>query len=157
MAKKAKAKMGKKAKGLLIGIGAVVAVAFTIGTTVRLNKLDKTDEVSATFGYEQGLLGADGSETKGTTAIRTKKFVSVEGLTCDLVSEASITYKIFYYDKDEEFISATDELSADYVAGDNLPEGAEYARVVITPVNDPEVSLTEIATYARELTVSWEK
>lgn len=157
MAKKAKVKMSKTAKGWFIGIGVTVAVAFAVGTIVKLNKLDKTDEVSATFGYEQGLLGADGSEVKGTTAIRTKNFVSVEGLECDLVSDASITYKIFYYDKDEEFISATDELSADYVASDNLPEGAEYARVMITPENDPEVSLTEVSTYARELTVSWDK
>lgn len=158
MAKKAKAKMSKKAKGWLIGIGTAVLAVFMVGTITKLNKLDKTNEVSPTFGYEQGLISADGTEKKGTTSIRTKDFISVEGFKADLVSDPSVTYQLFFYDKDEKFIEASTELSADFtVTDENLPENAKYVRVMITPENDPEVSTSEISKYAGELEISYNK
>lgn len=153
----------QKAKGLSttakkwligIGIGAMVLVIGAMG--VKLSKLDKTEQLSAAFGYEQGLLSdTDGEEVKGTTSIRSKDYISVDGFTADLKEDASIVYKLFFYGEENVFISATQELSVDYSG--EIPEGAESVRVMITPTNDPEVSALEMAGYASQLTVEWNK
>ena len=156
-------KAGKKGmnptlKKVFIGIGITGLVLILGSMALKLNKLDKTNEVSATFGYEQGLIGADGGEVKGTTSIRTKDLITVDGLKCDLAEDASITYQLFWYDEEEVFISASEELTLDFDASTGtVPETAEYVRIMITPVNDPEVSITEIAGYAGELTVEYKR
>lgn len=157
---KGKAKMSPKVKKWLIGIGIGALVLILGGMAIKLNKLDKTDEVSTTFGYEQGLLSADdGGEVQGTTSIRTKDFVSLKDFKCDIdEEEGAVTYRIFWYDEDEAFISATQELTSDFDSkADEVPETAKYARIMITPTNDPEVSPTEISKYASELSVEFIK
>ena len=144
---------------VLIGVGVVALVATVVSLAVKVDDMDKTDKVSATFGWEQGLLStADGGEVKGTTSIRTKDIISSEELKCDLKEDASVEYQIFWYNEDDEFISATSSLSVDFSHEDGeIPETAEGARIMITPKNDPEVSKTEIASYAGERTVEWKK
>ncbi|MBQ8291899.1 MAG: hypothetical protein IJX88_05290 [Clostridia bacterium] len=155
---KGKKGLSPKAKKWLTGIGIGVAVVVACGFGIKLSKLDKTNDVSSTFGYERGLLDSEGKEVKGTTSIRTKDMVGIDGLVCDLKTDASVTYKVFFYDKDEKFLSSTDELNEDFSATTGtVAEGAKYARILITPLNDPEVSVTEIAGYAAELTVEWSK
>ncbi|MBQ8686112.1 MAG: hypothetical protein IJ514_08075 [Clostridia bacterium] len=144
---------------LLIFLSAVAMIAMTVTLCIfgaRINKLDKTDELSARNGWEKGLLAADGGEVRGTISIRSKNFVPINGLKVDLRDNAGITYRIFFYDENQVFISATEELVVDYDVS-QLPELAEYARFMITPMNDPEVSRSEISEYASELTVEWTK
>ena len=153
---------GKKKSTLAkVAIGAAITVgvlAFA-GLAIQVNDMDKTDKLNATFGYEQGLLSTeDGGEIKGTTSIRTKDFVTLDGLTVDIKNDASIVYQIFYYNEDDEFISASEELTADYDASTaSVAEDAAKVRIMVTPVNDPEVGVTEIPSYAGELTVEWAK
>ena len=159
--KKAKKKGGntKKKQKWLIGVG-VAAVVLGFGIVgAKINSMDKTNEVSATFGWEVGLLSTtDGGEVKGTTSLRTKKLHDIGGLVCDLTEDASISYRLFWYDENEEFISVSDELTADFsVETAELPEGAKYFRVMATPENDPEVSGSEVSGYAKELTISYDK
>lgn len=156
----AKAKVGKKAKKWLIGIGIGVLVLLCGGLAVRCATKDNPERVSATFGYERGSVSTtDGSELSGTTSIRTKELISVEELVCDYdEKDALITYQIFYYDEDEEFLSVSEVLNADYNAEDvDLPEGATYARIVITPTSDSEITASEVSDYAGELTVEYKK
>ena len=122
----------------------------------RINKLDKTDEISATTGWEKGLLAEDGGEMRGTIAIRSKEFVPINGLNVDIRDNAGITYRIFFYDEHQVFLESTAELVVDYDMS-QLPELAKYARFMIKPINDPEVSRAEIPEYASELTVEWTK
>lgn len=162
MAKKRVKTVGKKKSTLAkVAIGAAITVgvlAFA-GLAIQVNDMDKTDKLNATFGYEQGLLSAtDGGEVKGTTSIRTKDFISLDGFKVDIKDDASVVYQLFFYNEDEEFISATEELSVDYdYAQASVVTDAEKVRIMVTPVNDPEVGLTEIVSYASELTVEWTK
>ncbi len=146
-----------KAKAIFVLMSmAVLTMAIVICVFgAKIDRLDKTDELTKRD-WEKGLIGADGGEIRGTIAIRTKGFVPIEGLTFDLRENPGITYQIFWYDKNKVFLECTDELVVDYDMT-ALPELAEYARVMIKPVNDPEVSKSEIAGYAGELTVEWKK
>lgn len=151
-------KIGPKAKKWIVTIAIVVLCGILVVMGLNLNKLNKTKEVSATWGWEQGLLAEDGSEVKGTTAIRTKEYVTLDGFTVEIGEDASITYQLFFYDAEEAFIEASTELSVDYDAATaSVPEKAETVRIMITPENDPEVSTTEIAKYARELVVAYSR
>lgn len=155
---KAKGKGLKKFWKWVIGIGAALVVLVTAGLCVKVSRMDKTGEVSARYGYEQGLIAADGTEVKGTTSIRTKDFITTDGLKITIDENPSISYVIYFYDADETFISSSDELATDFDAEkDTVPEGAAYIRIMITPENDPEVSTGEISDYAGELTVEYTK
>ncbi len=144
---------------LIIFVVTLVIIALTIWLAVlgaRVNKLDKTDELSARNDYEKGMLAEDGGEMRGTIAIRSKDFVPINGLNVDIRDNAGITYRIFFYDENQVFLESTAELAVDYDMS-QLPELAKYARFMIKPVNDPEVSRSEIKEYASELTVEWAK
>ena len=85
-----------------------------------------------------------------------KDYYSVDGLTIELKDKATVTYKLFFYDEDKEFIDMTSDLSLNY-NNSSIPTTAEYFRVMITPTNDAEVSWNEISTYAGQLTVTVNK
>lgn len=151
-------KIGPKAKKWIVTIAIVVLCGILVVMGLNLNRLTKTKEVSATWGWEQGLIAADGTELKGTTSIRTKDYVTLDGFKVDVSEDAGITYQLFFYDEEETFISASEELTVDYDASAaTLPEGAEFVRLMATPENDPEVSTTEIAKYAREIVVEYKR
>ncbi len=144
---------------LIIFAVAVVMIIMVIVLCIfgaKLKKLDKTDELSARKSWEKGLIAVDGGDVRGTIAIRTKGFVPLNGLTVDICDNAGITYQIFWYDENKVFISCTEELVVDFDMS-QTPELAEYARFMIKPVNDPEVSSSEIREYASELNVEWNK
>lgn len=161
MAKKQGKKKGLsvKAKKVLIGIGVGVMVAGMIGMGVQINKLTKTKEVSDVFGWEIGLLSTeDGGEVKGTTSIRMKDYCTVDKFTVDIQEDPSVSYRVFFYNAEKEFISVTDELVVDYdSATEEVPEGAEYVRIMATPQNDPEVSTFEVAGYANDMLVEYKR
>ena len=154
----------KSTKAWLIA-GIVAISAAIVGLSAKVASLETTKTVNATWGWEQGLLdttpGEDtlGKEVKGKTAIRMKDSVTLEGFEIDIKDDASVTYQLFFLDADEVCVGVSDAgMSIDYVAADaNVPETAVKVRAVVTPNNDPEVSVYEIAAYASELTISYNK
>ena len=155
--KSKKQKMNLKAKAIIVLMGvallSMVIILFVFGA--KINRLDKTDELTK-YDWEKGLIGTDGKEVRGTIAIRSKGYVPINGLTFDLRDNPGVTYQIFWYDENKVFISSTDELTVDFDLAE-MPELAEYARVMVKPMNDPEISRLEIAEYASELRVEWSK
>ena len=148
---------GKFKKGTFVRIIAGLLVAALVITVVIMGvKLSRTaSERIGGEAYEIGRIGADGSEESGETAIRTRKGVTVSGLKCTIAKDAKIKYEIFFYGKEGKFISSSGELAEDY-DGSGIPEGAETAKIVITPTADEDgkVSLVEILGYASRLTVT---
>lgn len=131
-----------------------IAVIFAF---VKIDKNEKTKTLEANFlTYAVGLLDAEGEYEQGTSSIYLKDYYSVDGLTCDLEDDATITYKICFYDEDQNYLSSTSSLNSDY-DGTAVPSNAEYFRIMITPTNDAEVSLFEVSTYANQLTVTINK
>lgn len=131
-----------------------VAVIFAF---VKIDKNEKTKTLGTNiFTYAIGLLDAEGEYEQGTSSIYMKDYYSVDGLTVELKDKATVTYKLFFYDEDKEFIDMTSDLSLSYDSS-STPATAEYFRIMITPTNDAEVSFFEIDDYAEQLTVSINK
>lgn len=153
-------KINNGTKGKIWKIAVAVLVVI-MAITIAILAVKVTRTTSERLGgeaYEIGLLDAKGAEETGDTAIRTRKGVTVDGLKCELEKDAKIKYQLFFYDKDDKFLSASEELTADY-DGSGIPEGAKTVRVVITPTEDEDgkVSLIEVLGYAAQLTVTTKK
>lgn len=136
----------------VIAIGLIVSFA-------RINAAIPTKTVS-TSAFEIGLLGTDDGEyVVGTTSIYTEDNIPVDGLKCKPTATASIEYQVFFYDEEDEFISATSVYSEDIWSTEfhEVPENAKFARVMITPLHDPEISGKEVRTYAEMLTITYNK
>lgn len=152
----AKANGNKVATVVLSVVCGVMAVVLS-GVIVKMTRDEKTKDVGGWTQYEIGLLNeTDGEEVKGTTSIRTKKFITTDGFKVEVIDDASVTYTLVFYDEDKKFLSASTDLTSDF-DGTAIPEGAKYVKVEITPKNDPEVSWTEIGGYEKQLTITVNK
>lgn len=150
-----KHKRNDTVKWIVVFVIIALLVCVVAGLAVSLSKLETTKSLNA-LNYEIGTLDENGEYIKDTSSIVTKDFVSVEGLSIKVDEDALVTYKVFFFDKDEAFISAdAEENIADYAG--SIPENAVYCKIVITPTNDSEVTFIEIAGYANQLTVSFAK
>ena len=150
MAKYKSGKHNKIAIGILFALVAVLAIGlitalFRVDTQIQTETLTK-------YSYEVGALSEtdEGKELTSDGSIRTKDFHSVDGLTITLKKDAKVTYKIFCFDKDGEFLSAVSSVS-------DLPEGADTFRLVVTPTEDAEISSLDIGDYSGQLTVTFNK
>lgn len=133
-----------------------IAIIFAF---VKIDKNEKTKTLGTNlFTYEIGLLDVEGEFEEGTSSICMKDFQDVDGLSIEIDDKATITYKLFFYDADKEYIaeSVTSDLSSNYDSS-LTPETAEYFKIMITPTNDAEVSVFEINDYASQLTVTVNK
>ena len=133
---------------LVIGlIGAVITLF------VMLDRQTTVTEIGAEQ-YMIGGLDDEGAAAEGDTSIVTRGTFTTDGLKVDLADEAEVTYELYFYDGEENFISSTGALSADF--NGEIPENAKYAKCVITPTADEDgkVDLTEVLGYAGQVTVT---
>lgn len=135
----------------IVGLALIASVAALF---VKLNRQTTTTTIGGEA-YSIGLLDETGAYAEGDTAIYMRKAITTDGLKCELSEDGVVKYQIFFYDKDGEFISATQELTADF-DGTNIPAGATQAKIMITPTADEDgkVSLVEVLGYANQLTVT---
>lgn len=134
---------------LVIGlIGAVVTLF------VMLDRQTTVSEIGAEA-YTIAALDDSGEQTDGDTSIVTRNAVTTDGLKVAIADDATVTYALYFYDEDGEFVSKTADLSADF-DGSAIPENAETAKIVITPTADEDgkVDLTEILGYVGQVTVT---
>lgn len=134
---------------LVIGlIGAVVTLF------VMLDRQTTVTEIGAEA-YTIATLDESGEQTDGDTSIVTRNAVTTDGLKVEIADDATVTYALYFYDADGEFVSKTADLSADF-DGSAIPENAESAKIVITPTADEDgkVDLTEFLGYAGQVTVT---
>ena len=129
-------------------------IATTVTLFVKVDRQTTVTEIGAEA-YKIGVLDDSGAETDGDTAIVTRNAVTTDGLKADIADDATVTYTLYFYDADGEFISKTEALSEDF-DGSEIPENAETAKIVITPTDDEDgkVDLTEVLGYAGQVTVT---
>ena len=134
---------------LVIGlIGAVITLF------VMLDRQTTVTEIGAEA-YTIATLDESGEQTDGDTSIVTRNAVTTDGLKVAIADDADVTYTIYFYGSEDEFISKTDALTEDF-DGSAIPENAESAKIVITPTADEDgkVDLTEVLGYAGQVTVT---
>ena len=134
---------------LVIGlIGAVVTLF------VMLDRQTTVTEIGAEA-YTIAALDDSGEQTDGDASIVTRNAFTVDGLKVAIADDATVTYALYFYDADGEFVSKTAALSADF-DGSAIPENAASAKCVITPTADEDgkVDLTEVLGYAGQVTIT---
>ena len=134
----------------LIAIGLIGAV---IGLAIKLDRQTTVTEIGAEQ-YIIGGLDDEGAAAEGDTSIVTRGTFTTDGLKVELADEATVTYELFFYDGEDNFISSTGALSADY-NGSAIPVNAASAKCVITPTADEDgkVDFTEVLGYAGQVTI----
>ena len=147
--------MKAKTRNIIIWVLLAVLTLGMIGTIGKLNELDTTAEVSWTA-YRVGALDEKGEFEETDIAIYTKDMLPVDGLACEIAEKAEIEYKVYFYNEDKDFLSASVMLTTDLIATE-IPADAEYCRIVITPLDGDEVSIFDIRTLAADLAVSYNR
>lgn len=134
---------------LLLGL-----IATTVTLFVKLDRQTTVTEIGAEA-YMIGALDDEGAKADGDTSIVTRNAITTDGLKVKITDDAEVTYTIYFYGSEDEFISKTDALTEDF-DGSAIPENAETAKIVITPTADEDgkVDLTEVLGYAGQVTVT---
>lgn len=139
---------------ILVGVLVIASLAVIIALT-RTNTEDERVEIKPAFAI--GGLDDAGKYVDTDKTLYTKDAFACEGLEVKLNFDATISYQVFYYNEDEEFISASETLTATHTA--TLPEGAEYARLVVSPdwtgveVEDQEITTLSKTKYTSQLKI----
>lgn len=137
----------------LIAIGLIGAV---ITLFILLDRQTTVTEIGAEA-YTIAALDENGEQTDGDTSIVTRSAFTTDGLKVEIEDKATVTYTLYFYGAEDEFISKTAALSEDFDG--SIPENAETAKIVITPTADEDgkVDLTEVLGYAGQVTVTVNK
>ena len=134
---------------LLLGL-----TASTVALFVKLDRQTTVTEIGAEA-YMIGALDDEGEKTDGDASIVTRNAITTDGLKVEIEDDAEVTYTIYFYGAEADFISKTDALTEDF-DGSAIPDNAETAKIVITPTADEDgkVDLTEVLGYAGQITVT---
>ena len=145
--------MNKNKKlGIVATVLSVLALVGVASTAVVLN--DQIDEVELKFwDYKVATLDAEGEVDESEANVVTKDFITVDGLQIKVADEAEITYQVFFYDGEEDYISNTEALVTDFDAT-TIPETAEYVKILITHEKDDEIDGGEKNEYSKMLEVT---
>ena len=114
-------------------------------------KLDKKN--ISKFSYSVGGLDGNGKYKSTNASVYTKDAFECQGLDCSLDFDNNVSYQVYFYDQNNDFVHTTGKLTGAFVK-DSVPFFAKYARIVITPNDDDVVTKTEIFKYASQLKVS---
>lgn len=140
---------------LIIGLAIITLIGAVIGITALFRKSEEktTKEINPT--YAIGGLNEDGTYLETKESIYTKDAFECKGLNVKLAFDNNISYRIFFYDFDDNFVSSTGKLTTNY--SEDIDLFVKSARIVITPNEDSKISWYEKSGYAKQLTISVDK
>ena len=152
-------------KKVLIALGIGLSLVIAIASLVKVNNSQTTRKLGV-FDYSLGTISTTtGKVSTSSKHIVTDCFCSVDGMKIELSDDASVSYKVFFYDSDKEFIDATASKQGDFEESDieelSLSSTAKYFKVEITPAQvdgeDVSVSILTKHTYTNQLSISFNK
>ena len=139
---------------LAIGMTVVLGIGAIFGITRLADKAKDTHkEISPV--YAVGGLATDGKYVETKESIYTKDAFECQGLKITPDFESVVSYEVFFYNPNGQYVG-TSGVQTEFYSFDGLME-VQYARIVITPNEDEEVSWYEVNKYARQLTVEVNK
>ena len=123
--------MRNKTKFSLIFVAiALIAVAL-FGAFSKIDSLQTSRKLTSSD-YAVGAIAESGKIVESKQAFYTKDLMELDGSEIKLEEDATISYKVFFYDEDGKFISSTETLTED-LESSSIPENAKYFRVMVTP------------------------
>ena len=136
----------------------LVVVGGVVGGVVALTR--NTDKIEEALTYKSigwtkysiGGLATNGAYMSTDHSIYTEKAFECQGLNVTPVFDSDVSYQIYFYDQNNEFVHTTGRLTGTFVQ-DSVPFFAKYARIVVTPNNDNKVTIFEKAKYAKQIEV----
>ena len=136
----------------ILCIGVIVGAGFGIASLVKPDKVDNllTYSTLSITKFRVGGLDGNGNYMNTDQSIYTKDAFECQGLNCTLDFDNEISYQVYFYDQNNEFVHTTGKLTGAFVQ-DSVPFFAKYARIVITPNDDNKVSMLEVMKYAKQL------
>ena len=137
---------------LLIGLSCIMLVGAIVGICSLFREKEETTTQIVNPTYAVGGLTEDGRFLETDKSIYTEDTFGCLGLDVELAFKNDISYRIFFYDVDGDFVSSTDKQIADF--NGELPWNASQCRIVITPNEDDKISWYEKSGYAKQLTIS---
>ena len=151
---------GKKKRLLSFVLIVGLLVAAVAGITVLAGR-DKADEGFELVGvdYERGGLDQGGkySETKGSIYSK-EAFECGETVKVKVEFDSDVKYQLYFYDANYNYVQSSGEFTKTETI--TVPEEAEFARIVITPIwgaevakDDQVIRFWELNKYAKQLTV----
>ena len=153
-----------KAKWIVTAVALIILAVTMLAVIVKVNGLTKTKELGGSA-YTIGALDeSDGAEVKNEYAIRTGFQDSSKFSKIELTEKAFVTYQVFYYNADKEYIGKSTVLSAGLtempktqtVSG--VSHNVKYYRVMVkVPESKDKVTLLNKGDYAKQITVTINK
>ena len=151
-------KQKKGIVGVVIAVLSVIAVALSAGALVKVSRLESTKEIG-NGAFQVAAVAEDGKIDKESDEHITSDLIKADGLKIELSEDAKISYEIHWYDENKVWKSSTGTQTGDF-DGD-VPEGIEYARIEITPVDgaddDGTISWFEMLKFVGQMTVTVNK
>lgn len=156
MAKKINFKSKKTWKNIGLGcLAGVLGIGAVMGVGALLNpEEDLTKTINPT--YAVGGLNEQGRYLETESSIYTKEAFECQGIDVTLDFDSNVSYRIFFYDEDNDFVSATEKQTGNYDET-TTPYDVKYARIVVTPNDDEKISIFEKNGYAKQLTIEVNK
>lgn len=111
-------------------IGLLTAGVVALGVNAVQNEPTKT--LNSTH-YAVGTIDATtGANADSNLSFRMKDMQTTDGLVIDIKENAKITYDIYFYNADKEFVGIQEDITIDFTA-ENVADGYEFFRIAITP------------------------
>ena len=124
-----KSKIAMVMSCIAAGLAAITCLAATLGLA---NNANTTKSVNS-FDFARGAIESTGKVVESNQNLVTKSAITVDGMAIEIDDEnATISYKVAFYDENDEFISMTEEQVENFDT-DNVPANAKTFKVMITP------------------------
>ena len=150
------ARKSNKLKWILTIVSVVLSLATLISCLFAFGNMAETKSLSVTD-YQIGTINESGKIIESKKSIYSD-MVTTEDMEITLDEDCQITYKVVFYNEDEDYISMTDTLENDFNTT-AIPENAEYFRIIITPNQvdgeDVIVNLFNVGKYTNMVNVEF--
>ena len=137
----------------------VIVILGVLGACISIFGNEKKD-ISVTE-FSIGGLNEAGEYTDRKDSIYTKNLIECKGLEIERDFDSNVTYKVFFYNKDKEFVESTASLSGSYKLENDT---VRYCRImIVVPIPEDvsddefEIGFFDVWGYADDLKISVDK
>ena len=148
----------KRGKAKTVIVTALVVCAILIFGAFAVNLLRADTRTVGASAFSVGGLDETGTYIERSDAIYTKDLIECKGLKIERDFESNVSYQVFFYDEEEEFLEASELITEKF---SDVPENAKYCRVMIVPevpedveADEFEIGFFSAIKYAKQLTIT---